>query len=169
MPPTQQLPYDARRFASADAYVDSLIEFSRNPLLRVLCGGVHILDFFTKDCEGYDDRDAHDDNDGGADEPRDLYSAILPATWRRFFGKMDMDQVLELLLRTPVDEYGPEVPRDLVDYVRDVREYSLQREFAREESSTRTRKQTRPGTERALYAGMKPKKVHEVSLELQWD
>lgn len=153
MPPSQPLPYDTSRFSSPEEYVDSLLEFSRNPLLRLLCGGVHILDFFTKDRK-----------DGASDdEPEDLYSAVLPEPWRAYLGKLEMDEVLELLLRTPVDQFSADVPDDLQWYIKEVRDHSLRREFARVEESKRAMKETRPGTERALYAGMKPKKVHEVS------
>ncbi|TGZ80611.1 hypothetical protein EX30DRAFT_332139 [Ascodesmis nigricans] len=152
MPPSQPLPYDTSRFSSPEEYVDSLLEFSRNPLLRLLCGGVHILDFFTKDRK-----------DGASDdEPEDLYSAVLPEPWRAYLGKLEMDEVLELLLRTPVDQFSADVPDDLQWYIKEVRDHSLRREFARVEESKRAMKETRPGTERALYAGMKPKKVHEV-------
>lgn len=152
MPPSHPLPFDTTAFSTVEEYVTSLLSFSTDPLLRLLCGGVHILDFFTKDAPG--------------STPCDLYSAIIPLSWREFFSTQDMDQVLELLLRLPIQSLRAreDVPSDLREFIEKVRQHSLKREFVREEQSERVRKQTRPGTERALYAGMKPKKLHEVSI-----
>ena len=47
MPPEKLLPYPDC-WSSTDEYVDSLLEFAvTSDLFQILCGGVHILDFFT--------------------------------------------------------------------------------------------------------------------------
>lgn len=62
MGPDRPLPH-SDAFEDAESYVESLLQFiETNDFLRNLCGGVHILDFFTS-------------------EP-DLYSRVLPVGWR---------------------------------------------------------------------------------------
>jgi hypothetical protein len=148
MPPLQQLPVHPR-FASntPDEYVTSLLEFWSDPLLQTLCGGVHILDFFTRDSET---------------GPPDIYRTVLPADWIVYFESQSIGAVLDLLLRTPLAEFTSNVPATLKTFIQGVREHSLQRGFARRDKSERTKKTTGYGTEWALNMGMKPKKIHEV-------
>jgi hypothetical protein len=153
-PPLQQLPVHPR-FAnsSPDEYIASLLEFWSDPLLQTLCGGVHILDFFTRDS-----------NDSAAP---DIYRTVLPADWIEYFEPRPIDAVLDLLLRTPLHEFAADVPESLKTFVKNVREHSLQRAFVRRDKSERTKKTTGYGTEWALNMGMKPKKIHEVCVNSQ--
>jgi hypothetical protein len=48
MGPDQPLPLSAE-FDNVDNYVESLLNFSTSSwLLQTLCGGVHVLDFYTR-------------------------------------------------------------------------------------------------------------------------
>src|SRR5690348_10556346 len=77
--PRVSLPLDSR-WACEDDYVQSLLSFATSSdLFRNLCGGVHILDFLTR-------------------EP-DLYTTVLPAEWRDWFDLVEIEDVLQLLLR----------------------------------------------------------------------
>ncbi|KAF8541394.1 methyltransferase domain-containing protein [Trichophaea hybrida] len=127
MPPSQPLPV-SQRFSttSPDEYIKSLLTFSSDPLLQTLCGGIHILDFFTRDSE------------------------------------TSIDHVLDLLLRIPLSSFSTDVPSSLKEYIRNVRDHTLQRDFVRHAASEKTKKTVRYGTEWALNAGMRPKKIHEV-------
>ncbi|KAI5780937.1 methyltransferase domain-containing protein [Geopyxis carbonaria] len=145
-PPSQPLPYSPA-FASADAYITSLLSFTATPLFRTLCGGVHILDFFT--------RDAPPDSPG----PADLYSAIVPAEWRPFFDAHEIDDILDALMRTPLDALPADTPESLVEFIKQTRVHDLKREFTPVEDTV----PTPDGLEWALNAGMRPKKVHEVA------
>ena len=74
-------------FASADDFVESLLSFvTSNELFQKLCGGVHILDFLTK-------------------EP-DLYDTILPEDWRIWFRYRDVSEILDLLIREDLTYIG---------------------------------------------------------------
>jgi len=146
MPPSQPLPLPAR-FSTPEDYISSLLAFSADPLLRTLCGGVHILDFFTRDSET---------------TPKDLYRTILPPEWIAYFEAKPIEYILGLLIRTPLDCFDADVPPELCIYIRNVREHSLQREFIRRDRSEKTKKKIGCGTEWALNSGMKPKKIHEV-------
>jgi len=151
MPPPQQLPVSPRFSTNVpEEYIDSLLAFwSAEPLLQTLCGGIHILDFFTRD------------SDLG-NGPRDIYHTVLSADWISYFAVQPLDSILDLFLRTPIDEFTNNVPESLKTYIRDVREHMLQRGFVRREKSEQTIRAIGHGTERALNAGMKPKKIHEV-------
>jgi len=151
MPPLQQLPV-ASRFSDStpEEYIDSLFTFwLAEPLLQTLCGGIHILDFFTRDSES-------------TDGPKDIYRTVLPADWISCFATQPLDTILDLFLRTPIEEFTSDIPETLKTYIREVREHMLQRGFVRREKSEQTIKAIGHGTERALNAGMKPKKIHEV-------
>jgi hypothetical protein len=153
-PPLQQLPVHPRfENSSPDEYIASLLEFWSDPLLQTLCGGVHILDFFTRDCDSAD-------ADGAA--PPDIYRTVLPADWIAYFEPRPIDAVLDLLLRTPLHDFATDVPESLKTFVKNVREHSLQRGFVRRDKSERIKKTAGYGTEWALNMGMKPKKIHEV-------
>ena len=148
-PPPHPFPVSPR-FANAkpEDYLDSLLALAESPLLRTLCGGVHILDFFTRDTPT---------------APTDIYRAVLPPDWISFFETQPIDDILDLLLRTPLPDFPAAVPATLRSFVSTVRDHSLQRAFVRRDRSEKTKKTTGYGTERALNAGMKPKKIHEVS------
>lgn len=148
MAPLQSLPI-ASCFSSPDDYVSSLLLFSADPLLRTLCGGIHILDFFTRDSS----------TDG---EPQDLYHTVLPPDWIAFFDIKPIEQVLDLLLRTPLESLDSTIPASLCVFIKNTRRHSLQREFIRRDDREKTKRRTGYGTESALNAGMRPKKIHEV-------
>lgn len=148
----QPLPLPPQ-FTTVDSYIASLLIFSRNSLFQTLCGGVHILDFFTRDSP--------------SSQPQDLYHTILPAEWISYFSTRPLDDILELILRTEPSDMDPNCPESLTRFIADVQSHSLRREFLKKE---RVRKPVRKsmgagrkdGEEWALNAGMKPKKIHEV-------
>lgn len=151
----QPLPLPPQ-FTTVDAYIASLLTFSQNPLFQTLCGGVHILDFFTRDLP-----------DTSSSQAQDLYHTILPAEWISYFSTRSIDDVLELILRVKPSDIDPNCPESLTSFIAEVRSHSLRREFVKKE---RVRKAVRKsmgagrkdGEEWALNAGMKPKKIHEV-------
>lgn len=136
-----------QEWASEDEYVQSLLTFATgSDIFRNLCGGVHILDFLTR-------------------EP-DLYTTVIPESWRNWFDLVSIDNVLDMLLRddlsawsseitTPSDQIIPPAPESLLDYVRTIRKHCLLRQF-------------NPVSDKIeevpvhIAMGMKPKKVHEV-------
>ena len=129
-------------FASVDEYVDSLLSFaSTTDVFQILCGGVHILDFFTN-------------------EPGLFYWAI-PEEWQSFLLECDPMVLLNFLMRDDLSEHHsldrawPEPPESLLQYVRNIRKHSLNRSFT-------PVKQKLPIIPRNIAMGMKPKKVHEV-------
>lgn len=137
-----------------DTYIKELLNFATtNVLFMNLCGGVHILDFLTR-------------------EPA-LYTTLLPEDWRAFFEHHDIHDILQLLLRENLEPLcadsvngdtsgdartwkdGAFPPQSLLDYIRQVRRLSLRREF---DSST----QKKAKLPRHVAVGMKTKKEHEV-------
>ncbi|KAL2010652.1 hypothetical protein VTN00DRAFT_6459 [Thermoascus crustaceus] len=159
MTPKTPLPL-SEEWKDPDSYIDSLLSFATSSaLFRNLCGGVHILDFLTR-------------------EP-DLYTSLLPQDWRAFFDKHDIQDILFLLLRediTPLREKvsalkdkatdettqdertwkgGSLPPASLLDYIHDIRRLSLRREFT--PPSPKNAK-----IPRNIAVGMRPKKYHEV-------
>ncbi|OJD32948.1 methyltransferase domain [Diplodia corticola] len=174
-------------FAAAgdvDGYVAALLRFgTTSTTLRTLCGGVHILDFFTRD--------------------PDLYALVLPAAWRRWFARDDVDvgDVLDLLMRDDLDGYGggddgdadaeggaggarandgaaakttttggggskwgEGPPGSLLAFVREVRGLLLRREWqpTGTEKSVRGKGGKVAGLPRHIALGMNVKKQHEV-------
>ena len=145
-------------WTDADSYVESLLTFATSSeLFKNLCGGVHILDFLTRDPE--------------------LYSSLLPEDWRNFFEEHDVQDILDLLLREDVqflrhkqlqDEQkqwrgGPPPPQSLLDYIIGIRRLSLRRDFKPVEIEKPTKTKTKGMTiPKRLAVGMKPKKRHEV-------
>ncbi|KIW07008.1 uncharacterized protein PV09_01903 [Verruconis gallopava] len=137
-------------FTDVEEYVDSLLIFTTSsPILHTLCGGVHILDFLTRS--------------------PDLYSSVIPASWRQWFAHVDVQDVLDLLMREDqarLEEAAkagrqwrghPPPPPSLIEYVRSVKKHLLNREFeplASRHGEARSNKQ--------IFAGMNPKKIHEV-------
>ena len=143
---------------STEEYVDSLLEFATSSrVLQNLCGGIHILDFFTS--------------------TPDLYSSVLPENWREWFNRRSMMDVLDVLMRKDlplvssceqngfqdtVSKDEDALPETLVRYIRDVRSHLLNREpLALEPSSLQSRRQNALAHE--VTVGMKAKKIEEVT------
>ncbi|EON63001.1 hypothetical protein W97_02227 [Coniosporium apollinis CBS 100218] len=161
MAPEKPLPLPDQ-FSDVDEYVDSLLAFgSSSNLLQTLCGGVHILDFFTR--------------------TPDLYSLVLPWEWRDWVKSVDMMDFLDLLMREKLDKFdahasldgserakedswrgAPLPPKSLVQYIQNVRRHSLRRDFHTIGSSSKASASKEPSMARHVAVGMKVKKVHEV-------
>lgn len=140
MLPDTPLPYRGA-FASPEEYIESLLAFaSTRDIFQILCGGVHILDFFTT-------------------EPG-LFHAAIPREWHPFLLSCDIMQLLNLLMRDDLDKLdfaqGQGPPESLLQYVRSIRDLSLRRDFS-------AAKETLPVLPRSVAVGMKPKKIHEVT------
>lgn len=138
MAPKTPLPYQDD-FQSAEEYVDSLLDFATSStLFQTLCGGVHILDFFTR-------------------EPS-LYECVLPSEWRTYFESLDSMQLLDLLMRDDLSALraSQTVPASLLTYITSIRKHSLQRTYT--PRKLRLSKLPRP-----VAVGMVPKKIHEVA------
>ncbi|KAL2062731.1 hypothetical protein VTL71DRAFT_5803 [Oculimacula yallundae] len=139
MAPPTPLPYSSD-FKNADDYVDSLLQFSAaSTIFQTLCGGVHILDFFTR-------------------EPS-LYHTVIPSEWRSWLMARDSMDLLDFLMRDDLEKVREDnPPESLVKYIREIRKHSLRRTVApRSEGETITK------LPRHVAVGMIPKKVHEVS------
>ncbi len=148
MPPAQCLPLDTS-WPNEDTFVQSLLSFATGcELFRNLCGGVHILDFLTR-------------------EPG-LYATLLPQEWRDWFDQVDVHDVLQLLLREDLDPLlvslkpmswrnGPVPPESLTRYTATIRKHCLKRDY-----NSHPRGPDSVVMPRRLVAGMKPKKLHEV-------
>lgn len=141
MPPSKPLPiFD--EFSSVEEYVSTLLDFaSSNDLFQILCGGVHILDFFT--------------NEPG------LFQWVLEPEWQKFLMECDPMVLLDFLLRDDPDapeteRSWPEAPESLRQYVKDVRRLSLRRSFT-------PVKPRLPIIPRQVAVGMNVKKKHEVT------
>ncbi|KAI9749897.1 MAG: hypothetical protein M4579_006691 [Chaenotheca gracillima] len=152
-------------FDDVDTYIESLLSFSTSSdLFQKLCGGVHILDFFTRQS--------------------DLYSSVLPEAWRQWFGEHEIEDILDFLMREDLRQFechssvsngdskgtyssqSPSnwrgkrwPPEDLCDYVRSIRKHGLARSFKKPDASNGGR---RSHMSRSISMGMKPKKIHEV-------
>jgi hypothetical protein len=152
MGPDTPLPLPAE-FSNTEDYIESLLQFTTSSwLLQTLCGGVHILDFYTRS--------------------PDLYSTILPESWRDWFRSRDIMDILDLLMREDLAQFdqtnqdgkkdwrdGPAPPEDLLQYIKNVRKHLLAREFPPAGSGLKPQKAAIP---RHIALGMKVKKVHEV-------
>lgn len=105
----------------------------------------------------------------------DLYTSLLPESWRTFFDRHDIQDILFLVLREDVrallercrkadgnkeveDSWngGPLPPTDFVEYVYQVRRLSLGRDFTPAQSE-------KPTIPRHIAVGMNMKKYHEVA------
>lgn len=137
MAPVTPLPY-ADSFSSADEYVDSLLKFSAaSTIFQTLCGGVHILDFFTK-------------------EPS-LYHIVIPQEWRSWLMERESMDLLDLLMRDDLDKVrGDAPPESLMKYIKEIRNHSLQR-------TVTPKRQSGTKLPRHIAVGMIPKKIHEVT------
>lgn len=145
MRPKHDLPLSPA-FTSVDTYISSLVNFySSSELFKTLCGGVHVLDFFTSN-------------------PK-LYTVVLPLTWQAFFDAHEIQDILDLLLREQClaelsadhatswrSKVAP--PRDLIEYIQTIRNLCLCRDFV--PASADYLKASAPMT------GLKVKKSHEV-------
>ncbi|KAM0707591.1 hypothetical protein Q7P35_004236 [Cladosporium inversicolor] len=149
--PEKPLPY-GDEFSSTEEYIEGLLNLAgSNELLQTLCGGVHILDFFTS--------------------TPDLYTRILPQEWRDFFLDHSIIDILDLLMREDLASVtdqtwreGAVPPDSLVEYVRAVRKHLLTRlPFSSQCARNRAMKPTQKLT-RNVAVGMNVKKVHEVGI-----
>ena len=153
-------------FDNAETYVESLLSFvTSSHLFHTLCGGVHILDFLTK-------------------EP-DLYSTILPEEWRVWFLRHDVPAILHLLMKEddnvlallkgsidslPAEKQsimsawrnGPCPPISLLEYTQAIRRHALNRDFKPPNESAPLPSAGAGLLPRHVTVGMKPKKIHEV-------
>ncbi|KGO71468.1 hypothetical protein PEX1_081190 [Penicillium expansum] len=136
-----------------DAYIEALLRFSTTSVLFMnLCGGVHMVDFLTR-------------------EP-DLYTEILPKDWIYFFEQHDIQNIIRLLLREDIDHLrgagepsvdqssgtwngGEFPPQSLLEYISNVRLLTLQREMCISSSK-------RIELPKQVAMHMNRKKVHEV-------
>ena len=85
MGPEKDLPYNPRYHSSSEDYIEAVLGLStESEMLRTLCGGVHILDFMTR-------------------EP-DLYQTVLPEDWRLWLSPVDISDLLHLLLRQDIEK-----------------------------------------------------------------
>lgn len=98
----------------------------------------------------------------------DLYSTILLQSWRDWFKSRNIMDILDLLMREDLAQFddgtqswrnGPAPPKDLVQYIKDIRKHLLAREFPRAGSAAQPEKAS---LARHITMGMKVKKVHEV-------
>ncbi|KAH7042617.1 methyltransferase domain-containing protein [Macrophomina phaseolina] len=131
-----------------EEYVEALLRFgTTSTMLRTLCGGVHILDFFTR-------------------EP-DLYSLVLPEEWRLWFARKDVEvmDVLDLCMRMQVDEatlaerFEAQPPESFLGFVKEVRGLLLRRDW---EPVDVGKKKGGGKLPRHIALGMNVKKQHEV-------
>ncbi|MCJ1473521.1 hypothetical protein MMC13_002172 [Lambiella insularis] len=169
MGPENTLPHSPL-YGSSENYVEALLEFvTTSDMLQTLCGGVHILDFLTR-------------------EP-DLFDAVLPSQWRDWLRLFEISDVLDLLMREDLTSLimdsaykdlcpsveepkklsrnesrrwrgGPVPPESLLDYIYNVRSLTLDRTFMID--NILAEDPSRRGLSRQLSVGMKPKKAHEV-------
>lgn len=134
-------------FYDVDHYVESLLAFTTaSDLFQTLCGGVHILDFFTR-------------------EP-DVFAELFPSSWRDWFRQSSVEDLLDLLMRRDLDKLPQEtecLPHDLLEYVRDIRKHSLRRESKTGFGLGRLGgNDVAPVLQPKVAVGMNPKKKHEV-------
>lgn len=159
MGPESALPVSPE-FESPEQYVDSLLDFiGSSELLHTLCGGVHVLDFFTR-------------------KP-DLYSLVIAPEWRCFFRAHDIMDILDLFMRENLQIFnaqnpdswreGPVPPPGLIEYITQIRRLSLRREhtpIAREGPKganwPKNSKSQSHTLARQVAVGMNVKKIHEV-------
>ncbi|KAK4041669.1 methyltransferase domain-containing protein [Parachaetomium inaequale] len=139
--PERPLPH-SDEFPSTDDYVESLLHFAAtSDLFRFLCGGVHILDFFTT-------------------EPG-LFAAAVPKDWQDYLVQTRPVVLLDFLMRDDLSSVSPTPgsvapPESLLQYVKDIRKFSLRRSFCPSRPKL-------PVLPRQVALGMKTKKVHEVT------
>ncbi|KAH8847622.1 hypothetical protein MCOR27_004452 [Pyricularia oryzae] len=132
-------------FESEEDYVEKLLQFvTTTDIFQILCGGVHILDFF-------------------ASEPGVFYAAI-PEEWQKFLLEAEPWALLDFLMRDDLDTItavkgsSTPPPASLVQYIRSIRKFSLRRTVAPHHAGSSS-----PTLPRHISVGMKPKKIHEVA------
>ncbi|KAL7769288.1 hypothetical protein ACKLNR_000672 [Fusarium oxysporum f. sp. zingiberi] len=139
MIPENPLPFNGN-FSSPEEYIDELLKFVRtSETFQILCGGVHILDFFTI-------------------EPG-LFHYAIPKEWHAFILSRSLMEFLDLLMRDDLDNLkleGEQPPASLIDYIRTVRSLSLGRSFTPPSDKL-------PVLPRSVAVGMNVKKTHEVT------
>ncbi|CVK89287.1 uncharacterized protein FMAN_04406 [Fusarium mangiferae] len=139
MIPEKPLPFNGN-FSSPEEYIDELLKFVRtSETFQILCGGVHILDFFTI-------------------EPG-LFHYAIPKEWHAFILSRSLMEFLDLLMRDDLDNIkldGEQPPAGLIDYIRTVRNLSLGRSFTPPSGKL-------PVLPRSVAVGMNVKKTHEVT------
>ncbi|KID73454.1 Protein RRNAD1 [Metarhizium brunneum] len=133
------LPYNGN-YASADDYVSHLLHFvNTTDLFQILCGGTHILDFFTSS--------------------PGLFHTVLPEEWHPFLLQCDIMRLLDIFMRDDLDSLQldglPDMPDSLFQYIKSIRHLSLARDFSPPPHDL-------PVLPRTVKVGMKPKKLHEV-------
>ncbi|KAL1903136.1 hypothetical protein Sste5346_000420 [Sporothrix stenoceras] len=147
MRPEKSLPY-SDEFKSAEDYVEQLLQYvASTPVFQVLCGGVHIMDFYTTD--------------------PGLFYSVVPADWQPFLLDREPMELLDFLLRDDIDESLAKIessgrvspPPSLVQYVRDVRRFSLKRDVPEATAAASTTAKL----PRKITMGMNVKKIHEVT------
>ncbi|KAI1284796.1 methyltransferase domain-containing protein [Xylaria sp. FL0933] len=137
MRPSKPLPY-ADCWASPEEYVDNLLQFvTTSHTFQILCGGVHVLDFFTS-------------------EPG-LFSHVIPDEWQQWLLQCDPMRLIDVLMREDIDSLSAsqQPPETLSRYIKDIRRFSLARTFS-------SREEELPKLTWQMAVGMKPKKIHEV-------
>lgn len=136
MAPLKPLPF-SDDFKDADEYVDSILQYwTASTIFQTLCGGIHILDFFTR-------------------EPS-LYHTVIPEEWRSWLMARESMDLLDFLMRDdPEQPRQDDPPESLIKYIREIRKYSLRRNVSRRQGN---------GVKlpRHIAVGMIPKKIHEV-------
>lgn len=137
MAPSRPLPH-SEEFSNAEEYVDSLLKFcAASTIFQTLCGGVHILDFFTRDPS--------------------LYHSVIPEEWREWLLTRDSMSLLDLFLRDDLSSPRTDSPPEsLLLYIHEIRRHSLDRKFKSE-----LKKNTK--LPRHVAVGMSIKKSHEVT------
>ncbi|CAK7564679.1 MAG: hypothetical protein SEPTF4163_002578 [Sporothrix epigloea] len=145
MRPEKSLPH-SDDFSSADEYVEQLLCYvTSTPVFQILCGGVHIMDFYTSD--------------------PGLFYSVVPADWQAFLLDRTHMELLDFLLRDNAEMAVDAATRDgrvpppasLVQYVRNVRRFSLQRNVLSRAATEAT------ALPRKITMGMNAKKIHEVT------
>ncbi|CAF9913567.1 MAG: hypothetical protein GOMPHAMPRED_007966 [Gomphillus americanus] len=145
-PPVQPLPYGSAH-NSAEEYISSLLDFiTTSSLHQALCGGVHVSDFLTR--------------------TPDLYSSLLPSSWRSWFADISIYDIIDLLLREDLDlARNPHEawrgyslpPESLLEFVAQIRDHTLDRGYANADPI-----RPPPKLDRQVAVGMTAKKEHEV-------
>jgi Methyltransferase domain len=145
-------------FQSSEEYITSLLQFiTISETFQTLCGGVHILDFFTRS--------------------PDLYETVFPLTWREWFDEFDsewdiVDWVLrsDLSAQTTTDDSNDNksAPDSLLEYIRNVRRHFLTRDpirpsTAMKEDPRRPKRSKETPSLQQRLVGMSLKKQHEVA------
>ncbi|KAL8871809.1 MAG: hypothetical protein Q9174_002433 [Haloplaca sp. 1 TL-2023] len=160
MNPRRPLPF-SEEFQDVEEYISSILSFvTSSDLFKNVCGGVHILEFLTRD--------------------PDLYTGLLPGDWRQFFETLDMAEILNLLLRDDLTLSGESEasstasksairgskwcnglrpPDTLIGYIKCIRLYALDRDI----HAPNVVRSADNNPSRQVTVGMKPKKIHEVS------